>query len=85
MMLLLVLTTVGRPDNRKFGVHVTGSGSGGGRRRRAADDVGVVAGVDHVNGELGQRAERLAALDTAQDAATSPFAASRQPHVLTTH
>ena len=60
-------------------------GGGGGRGLRGSDDVGVVPGVDHVHGQLGQRPERLAALDAAQDAAPRPLAAARQPHVLPAH
>jgi len=66
---MLPAGVMGRPDagRRMFRRHVTGSGTGGGRGggRSAADDVGVVSGVDHVHGELGQRAKRLAALDAA--------------------
>ena len=64
MLLLLSATAVGRPDDRKLvvGGHVTGTGSGGGRGRCAADDVGVVSRVHHVNRQFWKRPERLAAL-----------------------
>ena len=77
---LLMMVTVMR-------MQVRGGGTPAGQRRcrvttagtttaTASDDIGVVSGVYHMDGELGQRTEGLTALDTPKYTPSSPLTAT---------